>query len=74
MIFPNVNNPMSMAIAEHYQARDLAIKRLVDLHNDNFDITDQQLLKSVFARYGLLQDGFESEIEYVLREVERRVS
>lgn len=74
MIFPNINDPNSMAIAEHYQARDLAIRRLVDLHNDNFDITDPQLLKSVFARYGLLHDGFNSEMDYVMKEVERRIS
>ena len=39
-IFPNLIDPMSMAIAEHYKARDLAIKKLIDLYNDDYDISD----------------------------------
>ena len=73
MIFPDPSSPMSMAIAEHYEARDLAIRKLIDLHNDDYDISDRELFNSVLARYGLLEDGFCSEEDYIIQEVGRRI-
>lgn len=70
----NSNLP-SFAIEQHYEARDLAIKRLVDLHNDDFDINDNDLFYSVLDQYGLLEDGFalETDIDYIVKEVNRRI-
>jgi hypothetical protein len=62
-----------MAIAEHYEARDLAIRKLIDLHNDDYDISDREIFNSVLARYGLLEDGFCSEEDYIIQEVGRRI-
>ena len=70
-IFPNSSNPMSMAIAEHYQARDLAIRNLIDLHEAGYDIADRDTFNSVLARYGLLDDGFSSEEDYIIKEILR---
>lgn len=72
-IFPNTNNFMSMAIAEHHQNCDLAIKKLVDMYNDDYDISDRDIFNSVLARYGLFGDGFESEEDYIIKEVTRRI-
>ena len=66
----NILNP---AIAEHYKAVDLAIKRLVDMHNDDYDIGDREIFNSVLARYGLLEDGFCSEEAYIIQEVSKRI-
>ena len=66
-------NPTNFAIANHYQARDLAIRKLIDMHNDDYDITDKELFYSVLARYGLLEDGFCSEEEYIKNAVARRI-
>lgn len=72
-IFPNANNPISMAIANHHQNCDLAIMKLVDMYNDDYDISDRDIFNSVLARYGLLGDGFESEEAYIIQEVGRRI-
>lgn len=72
-IFPNASNPLSMAITEHYQARDLAIRKLIDMYYDDYDIEDEDLFNSVLARYGLLNDGFESEKEYIIKTIQRRI-
>lgn len=66
----NMFNP---AIAEHHQARDLAIRKLIDMAKDDYDITDKSLIHSVLASYGLLDDGFESEEESIIQEVIRRI-
>lgn len=72
-VFPNPIDPMSMAIAEHYKAHDLAIKKLIDLYNDDYDISDRELFNAVLERYGLLEDGFCSEEDYIMQEIERRI-
>jgi hypothetical protein len=64
---------MSRAIAEHYEARDLAIRKLIDLYNDDYDISDRELFNAVLERHGLLEDGFCSEEDYIMQEVERRI-
>lgn len=67
------NNPASFIIGQHYEARDLAIKRLVDMYHDDIDISDRDIFNSVLARYGLFKDGFCSEEEYIIKEVSRRL-
>jgi hypothetical protein len=67
------NNPASFIIAQHYEARDLAIKRLVSMYEDDYDIADREVFNSVLETYGLLNDGFESEEEYIVKEVGRRL-
>lgn len=64
---------MNYAIAEHYASVDLAIRNLVDLHNKGYDISDRDLFNTVLARYGLLDDGFCSEEEYIVQEVTKRI-
>ena len=72
-IFPDPSSPMSMAIAEHYEARDLAVRKLIEMHNDGYDISNREIFNSVLARYGLLEDGFCSEEEYIIQAVGRRI-
>lgn len=60
---------INAAVAEHYEARDLAIRKLVSMYEDDYDIEDPEVLESVMARYGLLNDGFESEARYILLKV-----
>ena len=62
-----------MAYKQHIEARDLAIERLVSLSRTGIDIGDKEIFISVLARHGLLSDGFESDIEYIVQEVKRRV-
>jgi hypothetical protein len=62
-----------MAIAEHYEARDLAVRKLIEMYHDGYDISDREIFNSVLARYGLLEDGFCSEEEYIIQEVGRRI-
>ena len=64
----------NMAIAEHYQNVDNAIAYLVDLWKDDVDIGDREIFNKVMARYGLNDDGFESEHEYIIQEVARRIN
>ena len=66
-------NVFNMAIAQHYQNVDNAIAYLTDLYNDDVDITDIRVFNSVMQRYGLLDDGFESEQEYIKEEIKRRI-
>ena len=66
-------NGLNPAIAQHYSSVDIAIDKLVDLYNDDYDITDKALFNSVLARYGLLNDGFCSEEDYIIQEVSRRI-
>ena len=66
-------NPASFIIGQHYEARDLAIKKLIDMYNDDYDITDKKIIHEVLERYGLIDDGFESEEEYIIQEAMRRI-
>lgn len=63
-------NPIEIAVKEHYQARDRAIKNLVELHLEGYDIQNEDLLISVFEQHGLLTDGF-YDYNLILTEVER---
>ena len=68
------NNPASFIIGQHYEARDQAIRKLVDMYFDDYDIEDREIFESVLDRYGLLDDGFESEEEYIIQEVSRQIA
>ena len=72
-IFPNSNNPMFIAIANHHQNCELAITKLVNMYHDGYDISNADIFNSVLARYGLFGDGFESEEDYIIKEVARRI-
>ena len=65
-------NPINFAIAQHYEARDAAIKELVRVINNGYDI-DEQVLTTACKECGLTGDGFESERAYIIREVGKRV-
>ena len=67
------NNPISFAVAHHYESIDLAIRKLVDLHNDDYDIEDPKIFNDTLERYSLLNDGFCSEAEYIKQEVKKRI-
>ena len=67
------NNPASFTIGQHYEARDLAIRRLVEMYFDDFDINDRRIFNAVLNEYGLLDDGFCSEEEYIIREVNKQI-
>jgi len=66
-------NILNMAIAEHYEKVENAINYLVDLYYDDYDITNPLIFNQVMTRYGLDDDGFESEREHIMQEVERRI-
>ena len=72
-IFPNSISPLSMAIAQHYEVRELAIEHLIALYKEGYDIEDPVLFNAALRRYGLLEDGFNSETEYIITEVARRI-
>lgn len=66
-------NILNTAIAQHYEARDRAIECLVSLYKEGYDIEDIALFNSVLERHGLRKDGFDSETEYIITEVTRRI-
>ena len=68
-----MNSIFNIAIAEHYENVDNAINYLVDLYLDDVEIDDVTVFNAVMARYGLLDDGFESEYKYIIQEVEKRI-
>lgn len=68
-----MNSIFNIAIAEHYENVDNAINYLVDLYLDDVEIDDATIFNAVMARYGLLDDGFESEQKYIIQEVEKRI-
>lgn len=68
-----INPIMETALKEHYEARDRAIERLVQLKNDDFNIEDEVIIDSIMERYGLTHDGFPSEKQYILQEALKRV-
>lgn len=68
-----MNSIFNIAIAEHYENVDNAINYLVDLYLDDVEIDDATVFNAVMARYGLLDDGFESEHKYIIQEVEKRI-
>ena len=66
-------NPLNIAIAQHYENVDKAINYLIDLYNDDVDITDKKIFNGVMEQYGLLNDGFVSERKYIIEEVKRKL-
>ena len=68
------DNASSFAIAQHYEARDLAIKRLIEMYHDDIDIADPQIFYAVLKNYNLPDDGFLEELDYIINEVERGIS
>ena len=73
MVFPNPNNPMELAIAQHYQMRDAAIKHLVRLAKEGYDTNDLRTFNTVLDLYNLRSDGFESEADYIKQEVAKQL-
>jgi 2-hydroxychromene-2-carboxylate isomerase len=67
-------NVLNMAIAQHFENVDSAINYLVGLYKDDVDITDKNVFNKVMRRYGLNDDGFESERDYIMSEVKRRIA
>ena len=63
---------MNYAIAQHYQARDAAIRCLISMLNRGYDI-DECTLCRVCLECGLTGDGFESEREYIIQALKREV-
>ena len=59
---------INFAIAQHYERRDLVIKKLVSLAQEGYDI-DTELTKSTMARYGILNDGFSEDINAIMSDV-----
>ena len=70
------NNPASFAIAQHYEARDRVVQRLVYLYKDDFDINDNDLFYTVLDQCGFSRDGFDfqSDIDYIVKEVNKRIA
>lgn len=69
----NFNPAMNFAIAQHYEDLDGVINYLVDLFNDDIDPFDTVVFDRVMHHYGLDDDGFESEIDYIIQEVSKRI-
>ena len=67
------SNIFNLAIAEHYQNVENIIHYLIDLYYDDVDISDQEIFNAVLKKYNLSDDGFESEIQYIIEEVNRRL-
>ena len=43
------------------------------LKQKTYDINDKEIFNATLARYGLRRDGFESEEQYIIQEVLRRI-
>jgi len=67
-------NPLNIAIAQHYENVEKAINYLVDLYYDDVDIADKKIFDEVMKQYGLLDDGFESEQEYIIQQVSKKIN
>lgn len=63
---------MNYAIAQHYQARDAAIKQLISILNSGYDV-DEWVLQKVCRECGLTDDGFESEKEYIIQALRKEI-
>lgn len=66
-------NPASFIVGQHYEARDLAIRKLIELYHDGVDVNDPEIFTATLARYGLLGDGFDSTSREIVNEVNRRL-
>jgi hypothetical protein len=62
-----------LAVADHYANVECAIAFLVDLYHDDVDIGDPIIFNQVLDRYNLNEDGFESEVNYIIQQVRRRI-
>ena len=61
------------AVAQHYQARDAAIKHLVRAYREGVDIGNRRTFESILDLYDLRTDGFASEEDYIIREVNKQI-
>ena len=73
MAFPNSNNSMELAIAQHYKAHDAAINHLVRLAKEVYNTNDPRTFNTVLDLYDLRSDGFESEADYIKQEVAKQL-
>jgi hypothetical protein len=62
-----------MAVMQHHENVDRAIRFLVDLHKDDVDISDERIFYQVLDKYNLLDDGFTAEEDYIIKEVSKRI-
>ena len=69
----NIAMGVTCAIFQHHENVDSAIDCLIDLYHDGVDIGDRKIFNAVMERYGLLDDGFCSEEEYIIKEVRKRI-
>lgn len=69
----NIAAGTAYAILQHHENVDNAIAYLIDLYHDDVDIGDRKIFNSVMEKYGLLDDGFCSEEEYIIKEVRKRI-
>lgn len=65
-------NYINYARAQHYEARDAAIKQLISILNSGYDI-DEWVLQKVCRECGLTGDGFESEKEYIIQALREEI-
>lgn len=65
-------NYINYARAQHYEARDAAIKQLISILNSGYDI-DEWVLQKVCRECGLTGDGFESEREYIIQALREEI-
>lgn len=61
-------NVINFAIAQHYERRDMVIKKLTSLAQAGYSI-DEELAKATMARYGILNDGFSEDVNAIISEV-----
>ena len=64
---------ISKAVAQHYEARDQAIDKLVELYFEGISIDDREMFIEVLSNYGLIEDGFIPEEEYIIQEVGKKI-
>ena len=64
---------ISKAVAQHYEAREQAIEKLVELYFEGYSMNDREVFIEVLSNYGLTNDGFIPEENYIIQEVEKRI-
>ena len=67
------NNPASFMIGQHYENRDKAIAKLVQLYREHVDIGHPDVFNAVLAEFDLGADGFPDEDEYIIEEVRKEL-
>ena len=64
----------TIAYAEHCNNVENAVRYLVGLAQDDIDPFDTEIFTSVMKRYGLTDDGFEAEDEYIMNKVQEALA